>query len=134
MKKYILGFLILISFARATEVQLVAKNVDDKIDIYVDGKDVATCTWNMGNCQAYKKLNLVGKHKIRFKLTNYVYKGFCMFGNCGKYSGDFAIALGDGRALWSDSVYVRNNTEGVKYDKTLICMFNGKDSYCAEEQ
>jgi len=134
MKKLLISTLLLFSILNAVEVQLVAKNVDDRIDIYVDGKDVATCTWNMGNCTAYKKLDLNGKHTIRFKLTNYVYNGFCLFGKCGKYSGDFAIALGDGRALWSDSVYVRDNTAGVKYDKTLICIFDGEDSYCAEKE
>ena len=139
MKQIMLGILaaislVNISLASAVEVQLIAKNIDDRVDIYVDGDNVATCTWNMENCQAYRKLNLTGKHKINFKLTNYVYKGFCLFGRCGKYSGDFAIALGDGRALWSDAIYVRDNTKGVKYDKKLVCVFDEDDSYCVEER
>ena len=132
MKKLLLLVSILgLSFA--SDVTVVAKNVDDIAEIFVDSKKVAEYQWNYANCNAGKTLQLQGKHKIRFKLTNLVYRGFCMFGKCGKYSGDFAIVVGN-NVIWSDSLYVRDNSEGVKYDKTLVCNFKESKSYCVEKK
>jgi len=131
MKKLVL-LVMFINLVFAVNVGVVAKNVDDIIQIYVDGQEVATCQWQGANCNTGKELNLKGKHTIEFKLTNLVYTGFCLFGGCGKYSGDFGVTA-NGKALWSGSVYVRDNTKGVKYDKVLECKFSDTKSYCIEK-
>jgi len=117
--------LLLSSFVpiHAASVEITAEDVDDRIDIYVDGNHQDTCTWNSNpGCFAGITANLYGTHDIRFKLTNYVYNGFCMFGGCGKYSADLTIRS-NGSGIWSKSIYRRDNSPGVKYDRTIRCDF-----------
>jgi hypothetical protein len=113
----------------AAHVEITAANVDDRIDIYVDGNHQDDCTWGSNpGCYAGIKGNLYGTNDIRFKLTNYVYEGFCMFGGCGKYAADLSIRS-NGRTIWSKSIYRRNNSYGVKYDQTIRCNFSTNDCW-----
>jgi hypothetical protein len=105
-----------------------ARNVDDRVDIYVGGENVGSCTWTSNpGCSVRVKIPTKGaaKLKIRFKLTNYVYNGTCILGPCGKYAGDFYVRNSNGETEWSDSVncHVKScsggNSRGVKYDHTV---------------
>lgn len=123
------AFSLLATSAFSADVSISAVNVDDKIDIYVDGEHQSSCTW-AGNpgCSARLVGNLSGTHTVRFKLTNYIYDGFCLAGGCGKYAADLEITS-NGTTIWSDGVYERNNNPGVKYDKTLTCNFSSGSCY-----
>ena len=131
MKKLLLLGSI-IGFSFAVNVRVIANNVDDIAEIFIDGRKVAECQWKYHNCYAGKTLDLQGKHEIRFRLTNLVYRGPCLFGPCGKFNVDFAVAVNN-KIIWSNSIYVRDNSEGVKYDKILICNFKDSKSYCIEK-
>ncbi len=117
--------LLLSSFisSHAAYVEVTAENVDDRIDIYIDGEHQSTCTWSVNpGCVAGVEGELSGTHDIRFKLTNYVYSGFCI-GVCGKYAADLTITINQERA-WSKNIHRRNNNRGVKYDQTIRCNFS----------
>jgi hypothetical protein len=110
--------------ADAGNLVIEARNVDDRVDIYYNGSHQESCTWakNPG-CSTGVEGSATGVVTIRFKLTNFVYRGFCLSGSCGKYAGDFYVSH-NGRTIWSDSVARKNNTEGVKYDVTITCDLN----------
>lgn len=108
----------------AGQLSIYAQNVDDRVDIYYNGAHQASCTWasNPG-CSTGVQGEASGTIEVRFKLTNFVYKGLCLTGRCGKFAGDFYIEH-DGAIIWSDQVAQRNNDEGVKYDRTITCDLN----------
>ncbi len=117
------------SYAGTAIVQ--ASGVDDRVEIYIDESLESTCEWDGSNASCGVKIkNASGRTKIRIKLINYVYAGPCLLGGCGKYSGDFRISL-NGDGLWTDSVYVRDNSPGLKYDTVIICDFSSEK--CFEE-
>lgn len=106
--------------AAAGTLKVTAKDVDDKIEIYVNGALQTSCEWEVNpGCFAGIEGEVDGTVEIRFVLTNYVYNGFCI-GTCGKWAGDLKIEH-NGVTLWSESMNVKNNAEGVKYDRTLTC-------------
>ncbi len=106
-----------------------ATGVDDKVEIFVDDQLVGSCDWHTSSadCSLRVQVDLGSKTtaKVRFKLTNSVYNGFCVPGPCGKYSGNFYLDSAAGEREWSDSVSCHvatcadGNTAGVKYDKTI---------------
>lgn len=125
--KYII-FLLITSFfslsAQAARVQITANDVDDRIDVYIDGDHKDSCEWQSNpGCYVGLQGNLSGTHDIRFKLTNYVYRGPCLFGGCGKYAADLQIKS-DGDVIWSKSIYRSDNSSGIKYNETIRCNFN----------
>lgn len=124
-KMYLALLLTIVSSASyAGSVVIEARDVDDRIDIYVDDVHQDSCEWSSNpGCYVGIKGRLSGTHDIRFKLTNYVYRGFCLTGGCGKYAADLAIRY-NGDLLWSKSIYRRDNSRGVKYDTTIRCNFN----------
>jgi len=126
MKHLFLGLLLMLvsAYSFAGTVKITADNVDDRIDIYVNDEHQDSCEWN-GNpgCYAGVKGQLTGTHDIRFKLTNYVYRGFCLVGPCGKYSADLSIRM-NGDLLWSKYIHRNDNSNGIKYDTTIRCNFS----------
>ncbi|BAE50523.1 hypothetical protein amb1719 [Paramagnetospirillum magneticum AMB-1] len=104
------------------EVRLIAQNVDDIMEIFLDDAKVAECRWAGTGCGAGWKGVLKDRHKVRFKLTNVPYTGFCMTQPCGKWSADMLVMVED-KKIWSNGVFGRENDAGVKYDVTLTCDF-----------
>ena len=107
------------------DVLLLAEDVDDIMEIYLDGRLVDKCQWHSNpGCKARFKTHLSGKAQVRFRLINLVYSGPCfLFSSCGKWKADMSISI-DGRRVWDDTVGRRENDAGVKYDVTLACDFD----------
>lgn len=121
---FLLSLFLFSNVSLAASVEISASDVDDRIDIYVNGAHQDSCEWNSNpGCFAGIRGELSGSNDIRFKLTNYVYRGFCLAGGCGKYAADLEIRM-NGSLLWSKSIYRRDNSEGVKYDATIRCNFS----------
>ena len=126
MKHFLSAFSVVClcaTIGQAGDLAIYAKNVDDRVDIYYNGAHQASCTWakNPG-CNTGVNGSASGTIEVRFKLTNFVYKGVCLLGKgkCGKAAGDFYIEH-NGAVIWSEGFAARDNTEGVKFDRTLTC-------------
>jgi hypothetical protein len=101
-----------------------AEGVDDDVNIWVNDKLVATCSYSTYNseCSVGAKVFLgdATEAKVRFQLKNHVYS-HCINLGCGKCTGHFFIENAKGFIEWQDLFVCDKKAGCARGNDAFIC-------------